>query len=89
VERLSICLSRHARLSVDIDLVYVDSGMRAGAGALAAIETSLGLIAGEPEANLGAMVQRTASGSNRETVSCQHHEQCSDGDRRETLYFYM
>lgn len=55
------------RLSVDIDLVYVDSEKPKRTEALTEIEGSLGRIAGDLEGKLGAAVQRTKSGSEQET----------------------
>lgn len=55
------------RLSVDIDLVYVDSQVPDRAAALAAIENSLRRIATELKARLGVRIQRTTSGSAQET----------------------
>jgi predicted nucleotidyltransferase component of viral defense system len=55
------------RLSVDIDLVYVDPQRPDRAEALAAIEDSLRKIAAELKARLGVRIQRTTSGSAQET----------------------
>jgi hypothetical protein len=55
------------RLSVDIDLVFIDPEAPKRDEALAAIEGGLGQIAEELEAKLGVQIQRTASGSDKET----------------------
>jgi hypothetical protein len=55
------------RLSVDIDLVYINPEMPKRDEALAAIESSLGQVAEELEAKLGVKIQRSSSGSDQET----------------------
>ncbi|WP_199177335.1 nucleotidyl transferase AbiEii/AbiGii toxin family protein [Geothermobacter hydrogeniphilus] len=55
------------RLSVDIDLVFIDPGMPKRDEALKGIEQSLGQVADELESKLRLKVQRTSSGSSRET----------------------
>jgi predicted nucleotidyltransferase component of viral defense system len=55
------------RLSIDIDLVYVDQKMPKREEALEGIEEGLRQIAEELEAKLGVRIQRTKSGSEHET----------------------
>ena len=55
------------RLSVDIDLVFIDPIAPNRNEALAVIERSLRLIAGELEKHLNVKVQRAPSGSDQET----------------------
>jgi hypothetical protein len=55
------------RLSVDIDLVFIDPTVPNRDEALAKIEDSLRKVAGELEKHLGVKVQSTSSGSDQET----------------------
>lgn len=55
------------RLSVDIDLVFIDPEMPKRTEALAAIEDSLRQVADELKSKLKLRVQRTSSGSDQET----------------------
>ena len=55
------------RLSVDIDLVFVDPAVQTRKEALEAIEKNLGQIATELKKRLNVRIQKTASGSPRDT----------------------
>lgn len=55
------------RLSVDIDLVFIDPAVPQRAAALAAIEAGLRQVAEELKSKLKVTVQRTSSGSDQET----------------------